>query len=90
MNSLRSPASVNSLFSVRATRGLISRSGVIPISFTQDVAGAIARNVKDLAVALTVMSSVGYDPSYNATSLIPPSSHGLDYSEDVKLYTAEL
>ena len=80
VNSLRSPASANSLFSVRPTRGLISRSGIIPISFTQDAIGPIARNVDDLAVALTVMASVGYDPNDNVTALIPNSSINEDYS----------
>lgn len=80
MNSLRSPASANSLFSIRPTRGLISRAGIIPISYTQDVIGPIARNVKDLRVALTVMASIGYDPSDNATALIPSSSVGIVYS----------
>lgn len=80
VNSLRSPASANSLFSVRPTRGLISRAGTIPISFTQDAIGPIARIVDDLAVALTVMASVGYDPDDNATALISFSSVGRDYS----------
>ena len=80
VNSLRSPASANNLFSVRPTRGLISRAGIIPISFTQDAVGPIARNVDDLAVALTVMASVDYDPDDNATALIPFSSIGQDYS----------
>ncbi|KAL9134619.1 MAG: hypothetical protein Q9175_004191 [Cornicularia normoerica] len=80
VNSLRSPASANSLFSVRPTRGLISRAGIIPISFTQDAIGPIARNIDDLAVALTVMASVGYDPNDNATALIPSSSLGQGYS----------
>ena len=80
VNSLRSPASANSLFSVRPTRGLISRTGIIPISFTQDAAGPIARNIHDLAIALTVMASVGYDPDDNATALIPFTSIGQDYS----------
>lgn len=81
VNSLRSPASANSLFSVRPTRGLISRAGIIPISYTQDTIGPIARNVKDLAIALTVMSTVGYDSNDNATALIPTSSVGVDYSK---------
>ena len=80
VNSLRSPASANSLFSVRPTRGLISRAGVIPISYTQDVVGPIARNVNDLAVALNVMTSVGYDLEDNTTSLVPISSVGEDYT----------
>ncbi|KAG7009448.1 glutamyl-tRNA(gln) amidotransferase subunit A [Physcia stellaris] len=80
VNSLRSPASANSLFSVRPTRGLISRSGIIPISYTQDAVGPIARNVEDLAIALTVMASVGYDANDNTTAMVPSSSIGVDYS----------
>lgn len=72
VNSLRSPASANSLFSFRPTRGLISRAGVIAISYTQDTLGAMARTLKDLTVALTVMSSVGYDAADNDTAAIPP------------------
>lgn len=84
MNSLRSPASANSLFSFRPTRGLISRAGVIPVSYTQDAVGAIARNVKDLAVALTVMASVGHDTQDNTTALIPVSEINVDYSTFVQ------
>lgn len=80
VNSLRSPASANSLFSIRPTRGLISRSGIIPISYTQDAIGPIARNVKDLATALTVMASVGYDQDDNTTAFIPETSTAVDYS----------
>ena len=80
VNSLRSPASANSLFSVRPTRGLISRSGIIPISYTQDAVGPIARSVEDLAIALTVMTSIGYDANDNTTALVPSSSIGVDYS----------
>ncbi len=39
--------------------------------------------MKDLAVALTVMASLGYDPSDNTTSLRPSESFGINYSEDV-------
>lgn len=80
VNSLRSPASANSLVSVRPTRGLISRAGVIPISYTQDTVGPMARSVKDLAVALTVMASVGFDEADNVTALAPPEITGKDYS----------
>lgn len=79
VNSLRSPASSNSLFSFRPTRGLISRAGVVPISFTQDAVGAMARTVRDLAAALTVMTHVGYDARDNATALIPSEVLGRDY-----------
>ncbi|MCJ1238580.1 hypothetical protein MMC14_006570 [Varicellaria rhodocarpa] len=80
VNSLRSPASANSLFSVRPTRGLITRTGIVPISYTQDAIGPIARTVKDAAVALTVMSLTGYDPDDNTTALVPESSRKVDYT----------
>ncbi|OTB14449.1 hypothetical protein K445DRAFT_62619 [Daldinia sp. EC12] len=81
VNSLRSPASANNLVSVRPTRGLISRAGIMPISFTQDSIGPIARNVQDLAVALSVMASVGADEADNATLLVPPEARGIDYTQ---------
>jgi len=58
--SIRSPASANSLVGIRPTRGLVSRTGVMPNSFTQDEVGPITRTVKDAALLFDVM--VGFDP----------------------------
>lgn len=58
--SIRSPASANSLVGIRPSRGLLSRSGVIPLSVTQDEVGPITRTVADAARMLDVMA--GYDP----------------------------
>src|SRR5258708_942186 len=58
--SVRSPASANNLVGVRPTRGLVSRAGVIPNSYTQDELGPITRTVTDAAKLLDIM--VGYDP----------------------------
>jgi len=58
--SIRSPSSANSLVGVRATRGLISRAGVMPFSTTQDEIGPIVRTVEDAARVLDVIA--GYDP----------------------------
>jgi amidase len=57
--SVRSPASAQNLVGLRPTRGLISRTGIIPISTTQDEAGPITRTVADAARMLDVMA--GYD-----------------------------
>jgi len=65
--SIRSPASANSLVGVRPTRGLISRDGVIPNSFTQDEIGPITRTVKDAAYMMDVM--VGFDAADPITAL---------------------
>ena len=64
--SIRSPASADNLVGLRPTRGLISRDGIIPVSFTQDTIGPITRNVADTARILDVM--VGYDPNDPITS----------------------
>ncbi|GAC1545393.1 MAG: amidase [Vulcanimicrobiaceae bacterium] len=61
VNSVRSPASANSLVGIRPTRGLVSRAGIVPVSFTQDAAGPIARSVTDAARLLDVMA--GQDAS---------------------------
>lgn len=60
VNSVRSPASANSLVGLRPTYGLLSRTGIIPAALTQDMAGPITRTVADAAVLLTVMA--GVDP----------------------------
>jgi Asp-tRNA(Asn)/Glu-tRNA(Gln) amidotransferase A subunit family amidase len=80
VNSLRSPASANSLWSMRPTRGLIGRAGVIPISYTQDTIGPIARCVEDVATVITVMSSIGYDSDDNTTASVPAGIKGIDYA----------
>lgn len=66
INSIRSPSSANAVVGVRPTRGLISRAGVIPVSFTQDAVGPITRTVADAAVMLDVMA--GYDPDDPTTA----------------------
>jgi Asp-tRNA(Asn)/Glu-tRNA(Gln) amidotransferase A subunit family amidase len=66
MNSIRSPASAGSLVGFRSTRGLVSRAGVIPVSHTQDVTGAITRTVEDTAIMLDVMA--GFDPEDPVTA----------------------
>ena len=65
--SIRSPASAQSLVGIRPTRGLLSRGGIIPVSSTQDEAGPITRTVEDAARMLDVI--VGYDPADPITAL---------------------
>lgn len=54
------PSSLCGVVGLKPTSGLVSRSGTIPISFTRDVIGPIARTVTDLAMLLSGM--VGVDP----------------------------
>jgi amidase len=52
------PASVNGIVGIKPTVGLVSRSGIIPISKTQDTAGPMARTVTDAAILLGVVAGV--------------------------------
>ncbi|MNR79254.1 Glutamyl-tRNA(Gln) amidotransferase subunit A [compost metagenome] len=85
VNSIRSPASANSLVGFRPTFGLISRAGVIPVSDTQDVVGPITRSVTDATIMLDALA--GFDaadvPTARSVGKIPKSytasldAHGL-------------
>ncbi len=55
------PASVSGLVGIKPTVGLVSRTGIIPISVSQDTAGPMARTVADAAMMLTAMA--GVDPA---------------------------
>jgi len=63
--SVTSPSAACSLVGMKPTIGLVSRSGIIPISHSQDTAGPMTRTVADLAVLLSVMA--GTDPRDPAT-----------------------
>ncbi len=56
--SVVSPSSVNGIVGIKPTVGLLSRSGIIPISSTQDTAGPMARTVKDAAIFLGALTGV--------------------------------
>jgi len=59
--SILCPAGINGLAGLRPSTGLVSRTGIIPISQFQDTAGPMARNVTDAAIVLSVID--GVDPA---------------------------
>jgi amidase len=59
--SILSPASSNSVVGVKPTVGLVSRYGIIPLSWTQDIAGPITRNVIDSAITLNIISGTDFN-----------------------------
>ena len=63
------PSSTNGLVGIKPTVGLVSRSGIIPISSTQDTAGPMARTVEDAALSLGAI--VGKDNRDAASQDIP-------------------
>jgi len=73
--SIRIPSANNNLVGLRGTLGLSSRSGIIPLSHTQDIGGPLARTVGDLALLLdaTVGPDEGDPTTAAARGHIPPS-----------------
>ena len=72
------PSSVNGVVGIKPTVGLVGRSGIIPISHTQDTAGPMARSVADAAALLGAMT--GVDPHDSATADAAQQAHE-DYTE---------
>jgi amidase len=66
--SIRSPASNNALVGIAPTQGLVSRAGVLPISFTQDRVGPHAKSVADAALLLTYLRGIDPDDLFTAGS----------------------
>ncbi len=62
------PASVNGIVGIKPTVGLVSRSGIIPISKTQDTAGPMARTVTDAAILLGAIAAVDQDDAVTLES----------------------
>jgi amidase len=58
--SIACPSSANGLVGLKPTVGLVGRSGIIPISHTQDTAGPMCRSVRDAAIVLGALT--GVDP----------------------------
>ena len=56
--SITCPAAVSGAVGFKPTVGLVSRSGIIPISSTQDTAGPIARTVTDAAILLSAITGI--------------------------------
>ena len=77
--SITSPSAVNGLVGIKPTVGLVSRSGIIPISHSQDTAGPMARSVADAAALLTAMA--GTDLRDDATRDASPRA--VDYTKSL-------
>jgi amidase len=69
--SITCPASVCGLVGIKPTVGLLSRSGIIPISSTQDTAGPLARTVKDAAILLGALSGSDANDGITANAKQP-------------------
>jgi amidase len=62
------PAAACGIVGLKPTVGLVSRSGIVPISFSQDTAGPMGRSVADVALLLDALASGAVDPADAATA----------------------
>jgi amidase len=74
--SIVSPAAACGVVGIKPTVGLVSRSGIVPISAEQDTAGPMARTVADAAALLTALA--GQDAADPATA--EAVAHATDYA----------
>lgn len=72
------PSNANGIVGFKPTVGLLSRDGIIPISYTTDSAGPMTRTVRDAAIALGAMT--GIDPEDDKTALSEGNSYS-DYTQ---------
>src|SRR5688572_26341438 len=79
--SIVSPASVCGIVGVKPTVGLVSRTGIIPISASQDTAGPMTRTVRDAAIVLSALT--GRDERDAVTATIP-SGWSVDLAAEMK------
>jgi amidase len=75
------PSNANGIVGIKPTVGLWSRSGIVPISYTQDTAGPLARTVRDAAILLGAIT--GIDSSDQETFASSGNFHR-DYTQFLK------
>lgn len=77
--SILSPAQANAVVGIKPTVGLVSRTGIVPISASQDTAGPMTKTVYDAAALLTAIC--GVDPADPATAGNPLA--GTDFTQAI-------
>ena len=80
--SIRSPAAACGVAGLKPTYGLISRSGILPNSFSQDHPGPLAWTTEDLAIMLEVLAE--YDPSDPASADLGFPDYAVDLDQSLK------
>jgi amidase len=75
------PSNNNGIVGIKPTVGLISRSGIIPISFTQDTPGPMGRTVEDAAITLGALTGIDVNDS---KTLASEGKYQKDYTQYLK------
>ena len=80
--SIRIPSSLCGITGIKPTYGRVSRSGVLPLAWSMDHCGPMARTARDCALMLGAMA--GYDPADPSTSVLPVPDYTAALTGDVK------
>jgi aspartyl-tRNA(Asn)/glutamyl-tRNA(Gln) amidotransferase subunit A len=80
--SIRTPSSHCGIVGIKPTYGRCSRSGVIPLSWSLDHTGPMARTVEDCAIMLQVLA--GYDPLDKASANVPVPNFHIGMKDGIK------
>jgi aspartyl-tRNA(Asn)/glutamyl-tRNA(Gln) amidotransferase subunit A len=80
--SVRIPAALNGISGIRPTVGRVSIRGVVPVSWTFDTIGPMARRVEDIAHLLQVVA--GYDPQEPTSANVPVPNYFAELCTGVK------
>jgi amidase len=75
------PSNNNGIVGIKPTVGLISRSGIVPISFSQDTPGPMCRTVEDAAICLGLLTGID---SSDAKTLASMGKSQPDYTKYLK------
>lgn len=79
--SIRVPAAMSGIYGLKPTYGLVSTYGLIPLAWSLDHAGPMARSVSDLAIMLNSMA--GYDPKDPTSLNIPIQDYTSNLQGDI-------
>lgn len=80
--SVRLPSAINGVVGLRPTIGRVSNRGTIPLAWTMDTVGPMARTVEDCAVMLGVIA--GHDPGDPGTATVPVDDYTADLDRGVR------
>jgi len=78
--SIISPSSVNGIVGIKPTVGAVSAQGIVPLSFSQDTAGPMARTMRDAALLLAAMAEPG-----TMSGMLPPAGMELRDLRGIRL-----
>ena len=80
--SIRLPAAINGVVGIRPTYGRVSNHGIIPLAWSMDTAGPMARTVEDCALMFGVLA--GHDAADPASARVPAHDYLARLSDGVK------